>query len=229
MSNRMWSVTGRMAVGATAALLLSGCASKGFVRNYVESQVAPQRESIGRLGQDVVAARTTADSALARSAAAEDLARQAKDEAAAARRLASKIASGELHYNVVQSREIRFGFNHFNLEGESQARLDELATLLEQHPRYILEITGNTDQVGNARYNLRLGEERAETVRRYLNDAHRVPLSKMATISMGSGRPVARGEGKEARALNRRAEIRVLEIQDADITAFGGGEGDGAR
>ncbi|MBI5836687.1 MAG: OmpA family protein [Candidatus Eisenbacteria bacterium] len=211
-----WIGVALIVVGGT---LSAGCATKGFVRNYVEGQTAPQREAITRLDGDVAAVRVTADSANARSLAAEQSARLAMDEAAAARRLASKIASGELKYNVVQSNEIRFAFNKFALDEVSTAKLDELATLLEQHPRYVLEITGNTDNVGSSRYNLHLGEERAETVRRYLNDAHHVPLAKMATISFGSGKPVAHGEGASVRALNRRAEIRVLEIQDTDLAA----------
>jgi len=218
----MWPAASRMAWSAAGLLLLTGCATKNFVRGYVENQVAPQREAVARMGQDLAAVRTTADSADARSQAALQVASQANLEAQAARRLASKIASGDLHYNVVESREIRFGFDRSTLNSQTAAKLDDLATLLEQHSRYVLEITGNTDNVGNARYNLHLGEERAETVRRYLNDTHHVPLSRMATISFGAGKPVAHGEGADARALNRRAEIRVLEIQDPDIVAVNG-------
>lgn len=218
-NHRMSTAWVGLALIVAGGMLSAGCATRNFVRNYVEGQTAPQREAITKLNGDVATVRVTADSANARSLAAEQSARQALDEAAASRRLASKIASGELKYNVVQSDEIRFAFNKFALDQVSSAKLDELATLLEQHPRYVLEITGNTDNIGNDRYNLRLGEERAETVRRYLNDTHHVPLAKMATISFGAGKPVAHGEGASVRALNRRAEIRVLEIQDTDLAA----------
>jgi outer membrane protein OmpA-like peptidoglycan-associated protein len=202
---------------AAAAVLSSGCATKGFVRDYVETQVAPQRDATNRLQTDLMAVKTTADSANAHALDAQTLARSAMDEAAAARRLSSKIASGDLHYNVVQSREVNFGFDKYTLTPKTRGALDEVAQVLDQNPRYILEIVGNTDQVGNPRYNLRLGQERAETVRRYLNDEHHVPLSKMATISYGSGKPVSHGEGDANRSRNRRAEIRILEVQDVDL------------
>ncbi|HVP37994.1 MAG TPA: OmpA family protein [Candidatus Saccharimonadales bacterium] len=204
---------------SVAALALVGCATRGFVRDYVETQVAPQRDINSRLQGDIADVRVRADSADAHALAAQALARNAMDEAAAARRLATKIATGELNYNVVSSHEVHFDFDESHLDGKSRRTLDDLASELEKHPRYVLEIVGHTDDVGSSRYNLRLGQERAETVRRYLNDEHRIPLSRMATISFGSGKPVSHGEGAEARALNRRAEIRLLEVQDVDLAA----------
>jgi peptidoglycan-associated lipoprotein len=204
---------------ALLSAAVAGCATKGFVRNYVETQVAPQRETTSRLQGEIADVRVRADSADSHALAAQALARDALNEAAAARRLASKIATGELRYNVVSSREILFGFDEVHLDGKSRRVLDALAPELEKHPRYVLEIVGHTDDVGGSRYNLRLGAERSETVRRYLNSEYHIPLSRMATISFGSGKPVNRGESAEARALNRRAEIRLLEVQDVDLAA----------
>jgi len=221
----MWKTLARTAApAAVLALGLAGCATKGFVREYVETQEQPQREAVSKLGQDLTATRGIAESADQHASAAMDTARMALTEAAASRRLASKIASGELKYNVVQAHEVHFGFNKYTLDTKASSELDQVASLLDQNPRYILEITGNTDNVGSDRYNQQLGSERAESVRRYLSDTHRVPLSKMATISFGAGKPVAHGEGDGTRALNRRAEIRVLEVQDPDLAGLGKGD-----
>jgi OOP family OmpA-OmpF porin len=124
-----------------------------------------------------------------------------------------------LRYNVVRTHEILFDFDDTQLNSRSRRVLDDIAPELEKHPRYVLEVVGHTDDVGTSRYNLRLGAERSETVRRYLNSEHRIPLSRMATISFGSGKPVTHGENTQSRALNRRAEIRVLEVQDVDLAA----------
>jgi peptidoglycan-associated lipoprotein len=220
--HKSWLTRSALTCCAAGALMLTGCATRGFVRNYVEGQVEPQRQAVTQVRQDLVSVRAVADSASAHSLAAEDMARRAMDDAAASRRLASKIASGDLHYSVVDSLAIRFAFNQSTLTRETAARLDGLAGLLDQHPRFILEISGYTDRIGSQRYNLRLGEERAETVRLYLNDRYHVPLARMATVSFGPARPVMGGEGRESQALNRRAEIRVLEVKDADIMAVGG-------
>ncbi len=220
MSNVRLCFRAPLLVLAVAAVAATGCATKGFVRNYVEGQVAPQREATNRLRTDLDAVKITADSADARSRMAANLAQNAMDEAAAARRLASKIASGDLHYNVVQSKSVTFGFDKSGLDRHAKGTLDQVAQLLQDNPRYILEVVGGTDRVGSARYNLRLGEERAESVRRYLNDKHHVPLSKMATISYGAGKPVSRGEGRMLNSQNRRAEIRILEVQDTDLVSM---------
>ena len=229
MSNRIRLLTRSPLIPALAlAVLAAGCATKGFVREYMEGQMAPQRDATNRLANDLGAVRAKADSADAHATAAQLMAKSALDEAAAARRLASKIASGELKYNVVRTHEVTFGFDQSALDGRSRKELDQVAEVLEQNPRYIVEIVGGADRTGNPRYNLRLGQERADTVRRYLNDEHRVPLSKMATISYGAGKPVQQGEGQLIDARNRRAEIRILEVQDVDLASVGGSPEGGA-
>ena len=55
-----------------------------------------------------------------------------------------------------------------------------------------------------------LGEERAEQVKRYLYEAHQVPLHKMNVISYGEEKPVSPNNTKAGRAQNRRVVIRVL-------------------
>jgi outer membrane protein OmpA-like peptidoglycan-associated protein len=57
--------------------------------------------------------------------------------------------------------------------------------------------------------NYRLGEERAEAVRRYLNKAG-IALNRMSTISYGEDEPVAPNKSKEGRSKNRRVVVIVL-------------------
>ena len=58
--------------------------------------------------------------------------------------------------------------------------------------------------------NQRIGEERAEAVKRYLYETHQVPLHKMNVISWGEEKPVSPNNTKDGRAQNRRVVIRVL-------------------
>ena len=57
--------------------------------------------------------------------------------------------------------------------------------------------------------NERLGQERAEAVRRFLSDQG-IALNRMATISYGAAKPVAPNNTREGRAQNRRVAIMVL-------------------
>ncbi len=73
-----------------------------------------------------------------------------------------------------------------------------------------LEIEGHTDATGSAAFNAQLALRRAESVRRYLHEHHRLPLHKINVISYGEEKPVAPNDTLEGRAHNRRVVVRVL-------------------
>jgi outer membrane protein OmpA-like peptidoglycan-associated protein len=58
--------------------------------------------------------------------------------------------------------------------------------------------------------NQRIGEARAEAVKRYLYEAHQVPLHKINVISWGEDKPVSPNNTREGRSQNRRVVIRIL-------------------
>jgi outer membrane protein OmpA-like peptidoglycan-associated protein len=170
--------------GAILALGLatSGCASHRFVRDQVAVVEAHTQRVEGTAGE-------------------------ALDRANAAH----KLAEGKFLYEVVLSDDsVKFPTNQHELSPEAQQRLSELVQRLksENHNVY-LEIQGYTDSTGTSDYNEKLGEARAEAVRRYLNEQG-VALNRMATISYGQDHPVAPNETREGRAQNRRVAIVVL-------------------
>ena len=73
-----------------------------------------------------------------------------------------------------------------------------------------IEIEGHTDNVGDAKYNERLGLLRAEAVKKYLYEQHQVPLHKMNVISYGEEKPATDNKTRDGRAQNRRVVIKVL-------------------
>ena len=82
---------------------------------------------------------------------------------------------------------------------------------LKADPKNVyIEIEGHTDNVGEPRFNEELGMERAESVKRYLYEAHQIPLHKINAISYGEDKPVAPNKDKKGRAQNRRVVIKVL-------------------
>ena len=86
-----------------------------------------------------------------------------------------------------------------------------MVSQLKADPKNVfIEIEGHTDNVGDKTYNEKLGQERAEAVKRYLYEAHQVPLHKINVISYGEDKPVSPNNTKAGRAQNRRVVIRVL-------------------
>ena len=172
-----------------AAVAVSGCATKGFVRQ----QVATEDTRVSQVSDVANTAQGTAKDALDRANAAH------------------KLAQGKFLYEVVLSDDsVKFPTDVHQLSTEAQARLDELATKLKSENQNVyLEIQGHTDARGSEAYNDQLGSERAEAVRRYLNQQG-VALNRMSTISYGKDSPVAPNDTREGRAQNRRVVVVVL-------------------
>ena len=179
-----------------AALAMTGCATKGFVRSQVAAEDV-------RVGQVEGAARDANGAAQQAQGTAKD----ALDRANAAH----KLAEGRFLYQVVLSDDsVKFPTNVHELSTEAQSRLSELAGRLKSENRNVyLEIQGHTDAKGGADFNDKLGEERAEAVRKFLNQQG-VALNRMSTISYGKDAPVAPNDTPEGRAQNRRVVIIVL-------------------
>lgn len=177
--SRAVRVAGVMLIASLAA---AGCATE----DYVNQQVAPVQAEAQQ-------ASGTAKEALQRANAAHSL------------------AEGKFLYEVVLTDDaVKFPVNGDRLSPEAQARLDDLVKQLKTSNRNVyLEIQGFTDSRGRPQYNEKLGEARAETVRRYLHK-NGVALNRMSTISYGEEEPVAGNDTAKGRAQNRRVTIVVL-------------------
>jgi outer membrane protein OmpA-like peptidoglycan-associated protein len=111
---------------------------------------------------------------------------------------------------VLSDDSVKFPLDVAQLSPEAQTRLTEFVDKLKADNRNVyIEIQGHTDATGATAYNERLGEERAQTVRRFMNE-HGVALNRMATISYGEGQPVAPNDTRAGRAQNRRVVLVVL-------------------
>ena len=80
---------------------------------------------------------------------------------------------------------------------------------LEQVPHSLIEIVGHTDQTGAARYNILLGEKRANATKRYLADKFGTSLYRMFVVSYGEEKPVALPDERNASTRNRRVTLSI--------------------
>ena len=107
---------------------------------------------------------------------------------------------------------VRFKTSSYELTKEAKAALDEFAGRVVKLDKGIwIEIQGHTDDTGGTDFNDALGQQRAEAVRRYLARAHKVPLSRMSTISYADTLPIASNKTAKGRSQNRRVVVIVLE------------------
>ncbi len=189
MTRTILRASAASAVAILVALSASACATRHFVRD----QVAAEDTRVTQVDSHLTQVEGTAKDALDRANAAH------------------KLAEGKFLYQVVLSDDsVKFPVDAHALSPEAEARLKELADRLKMENQNVyLEIQGHTDSTGGKEYNDKLGEERAEAVRRYLNEQG-VPLNRVATISYGPDVPVASNDTREGRAQNRRVVVVVL-------------------
>jgi len=101
---------------------------------------------------------------------------------------------------------VYFDYDKYNVRGDQRAKLDGLANCLKKDAAPPLKIEGHCDERGTEEYNLALGERRAETAKRYLQNVG-VGADKLSTQSWGEERPAAQGSNQAAWAKNRRTEF----------------------
>jgi outer membrane protein OmpA-like peptidoglycan-associated protein len=103
---------------------------------------------------------------------------------------------------------VTFGFDSADLTSDARSALNEVANVLTQYTDTRVNIAGHTDSTGNADYNQRLSERRAESVGRYLSQ-NGVSSMRLNTLGYGATRPVASNDSEQGRAQNRRVEITL--------------------
>ena len=87
--------------------------------------------------------------------------------------------------------------------------LDQVAASLAAYPTAQVAIHGHTDNVGGAKYNMKLSSGRAEAVKAYLVSKG-IDAARITTKGFGFTKPIADNSTPEGRAKNRRIEfIRI--------------------
>lgn len=107
----------------------------------------------------------------------------------------------------VATRGILFDVNSDAIKIQSAPTLDEIGTMLQDHPDLRISIEGHTDSDGEEAFNLELSERRAASVKRYLVETYEIDPSRLETAGFGESRPVASNDTSEGKQKNRRVEL----------------------
>jgi peptidoglycan-associated lipoprotein len=197
-------VVGALLVGIVG---LGGCATKRFVGEEVSKSSAASEKRISEVQTQVEAAQSRVREHDSKLAELDKSTRDALERAEAA----GKLAEGKFVYSLVLSDDaVKFPVNRHELSKDAQAKLMEFAEKLKAENKNVyLEIQGHTDSSGGPEMNYKLGEDRAEAVRRFLSKQG-IALNRMSTISYGEEDPVAKNTSRKGRSQNRRVVVVVL-------------------
>lgn len=110
---------------------------------------------------------------------------------------------------TVVLKNVFFDVNKSELKPESSTELDNIVKLLKENPTLKISINGYTDNVGKPADNLKLSNNRASAVVRYLIEKG-IGAKRLSGKGLGETQPVAENSTDEGRAKNRRTEMKVM-------------------
>jgi outer membrane protein OmpA-like peptidoglycan-associated protein len=109
---------------------------------------------------------------------------------------------------LIMPGDITFDTNSTEIKPQFYAVLNDVADVLEQYPATYVDVVGHADSTGDAGYNQRLSEQRAQAVAGYLI-AQNVMRDRFYVGGMGETSPIASNDTPQGRAQNRRVEIII--------------------
>jgi len=109
---------------------------------------------------------------------------------------------------IVDISDVLFDFGKYTLRQGAREKLAKVAGIVLTHPGLKLELDGYTDSIGGDAFNLRLSEQRADSVRAYLIEQGIDP-GYVTSKGFGKTNPVASNDTDAGRQQNRRVEMVV--------------------
>ena len=109
---------------------------------------------------------------------------------------------------ATQLSNVFFDTDKYELRSESKTELLQVARMLKENPKVTIEISGHTDNIGNADYNKVLSKNRAQAVKTYLK-LQGIEAQRMQAVGYGASRPVSENSTEIGRQNNRRIEIEI--------------------
>ncbi len=92
---------------------------------------------------------------------------------------------------------------------KSFKELDELVAMMKENQKVEIQLEGHTDSQGKPESNLKLSQARVDAVKKYITSKG-INKSRVNTKAFGGTQPISKENTEEARAKNRRVEMRVL-------------------
>jgi len=185
--------------------------------NETESRLTRSEENARHLSGQVDEVRDLANSARGSAKAAQETAETAVAGVAAANeRIASvdQITNARItavdDFAVKGVVDVRFKLDSAVLSPEGKAKLDELVKEALAQRGYVIEVSGFASADGDAEYNRRLSQKRADAVVQYLAESM-IPLRRIVTpFGFGTKLPVGDNTTRAGREENRRVEVKIM-------------------
>ncbi len=104
--------------------------------------------------------------------------------------------------------DVYFEYDSAALTFEARDELKRKTEWLRTNPEVNVLIEGHCDERGTTEYNLALGDQRAQSAKRFIINLGISP-ARLYTVSYGEEKPMAAGSSEQAWAKNRRAHFVI--------------------
>ncbi len=113
---------------------------------------------------------------------------------------------------LIMPGSITFDTGRYDVRSSFFPTLDSVAQVINEYDKTAVKISGHTDSTGSSETNQRLSEQRADSVRAYLQ-SRGVAAGRLQAYGYGPRYPVASNDSASGRQTNRRVEIELLPMQ----------------
>lgn len=123
------------------------------------------------------------------------------------REVKAEIDSNALIQGILHqpSTKVFFAVGKSSVAAQYKTSLDQLAQQLKSYPSLKIELVGYADPTGNAAANMQLSEKRAQAVKNYLIQTHRISASRIIVL------PVGQEDGSQDMSYSRRVEVKLIQ------------------
>jgi outer membrane protein OmpA-like peptidoglycan-associated protein len=111
--------------------------------------------------------------------------------------------------SVLSLHNLNFEQGKSKITQSSFEELNNLVAMLNESPKMVIQLEGHTDFRGSPTANLRLSEDRVNAVKDYLV-SNNINVDRILTKAFGGAQPLTQNNSAEARASNRRVEVRIV-------------------
>ncbi|WP_293627124.1 OmpA family protein [Salinisphaera sp.] len=104
-----------------------------------------------------------------------------------------------------------FAVDSATLSGNAQSTFNKIAETLKNYDKTAIHVVGHTDSTGSDEYNMKLSQQRAQSVAQFLT-SRGVDSQRVLTWGRGKSEPIASNSTESGRAQNRRVDIVIKPI-----------------
>jgi OOP family OmpA-OmpF porin len=109
----------------------------------------------------------------------------------------------------VSLRNILFRQSTAEMLPESNDELNMVVDFMLSNPTVEIELSGHTDDAGNAKLNLKLSRDRVARIKHYITEKG-IEAARIQGVGYGERKPIASNDTEAGRKQNRRVEFKIV-------------------